>query len=617
MEDSEVRQRPAGTHRAARPGFEPLASKLRGPLSRPGTVARSSLVGRLARDDLRPIVSLVAPSGYGKTTLLSQWAERSGQAFAWVSIDEHDNDPKVLLSYVAEALDRVQPVGEPVFEALASPVSSVPGSVMPRLGSAFWSMTVPLVLVLDDVHLLHETESRDALSMLADHVPGGSRLVLAGRSDPPLRVARLRAEGRITEIGPGDLSLTREEAIALLRAAGVSLGDDDLTSLHQRTEGWPAGLYLAALCLREGGSPGAAAASFGGDDRLVSQYMEAEFLARVSRRHRLFLTRTAVLDRMCGPLCEAVLELPGSAAALAELSRSNLLLVPLDRRRVWYRYHHLFRDMLLAELERVEPGLMPALRRRAARWCLRHGRPEEALEYFMAAGDVDAVAGLVGSLSLQTYRQGRVATLRRWFEWLDREHAIGGHPMTAVWASISSGDEVGALKRRPDLGTLVGEARALRIRLSRERAPGSPGASSLTAAELRVLPMLATHLSFPEIGAEMFLSPHTVKSQAMSIYRKLGASSRHQAVIRSRELGLLEGLRAAAFRSSVRGRDARRPGRAVGGTTSQLVAGVLDGRRQGGDTRSPRHGEQDREGVDDLVYRYPLADSRHDLLVHR
>ena len=269
--------------------------------------------------------------------------------------------------------------------------------------------------------------------------------------------------------------------MSLLHAADVTLAEDDLTALHQRTEGWPAGLYLAALYLREGGSPGTAAVSFGGDDRLVSQYMEAEFLARVSRRHRLFLTRTAVLERMCGPLCEAVLELPGSATALAELSRSNLLLVPLDRRRVWYRYHHLFRDMLLAELERVEPGLMPALRRRAARWCLRHDRPEEALEYFMAAGDVDAVAGLVG------------------------------------------------------------EARALRIRLSRERAPGSPGASSLTAAELRVLPMLATHLSFPEIGAEMFLSPHTVKSQAMSIYRKLGASSRHQAVIRSRELGLLEG----------------------------------------------------------------------------
>jgi LuxR family maltose regulon positive regulatory protein len=474
MEYSDVRDRPAGTRRAPGPGFEPVASKLRHPLTRPGTIARSSLVGRLTHDDLTPIVSLVAPSGYGKTTLLSQWAERSGQAFAWVSIDEHDNDPKVLLSYVAEALDRVQPVGDRVFEALASPVSSVPGSVVPRLGSAFWSMTAPLVLVLDDVHLLHKTECRDALSVLADHVPGGSRLVLAGRNDPPLRIARLRAEGRITEIGPGDLSLTREEATSLLRAAGVRLGEDDLTALHQRTEGWPAGLYLAAQYLRDPGSPGTAAVSFGGGDRLVSQYMEAEFLARVSQRHRAFLTRTAVLDRMCGPLCEAVLDLPGCAATLAELSRSNLLLVPLDRRRVWYRYHHLFRDMLLAELERLEPGLMPVLRHRAARWCLRHGRPEEALEYFMAAGDVAAAAGL-------------------------------------------------------------------RSQLAREHVPGVPGASSLTAAELRVLPLLATHLSFPEIAAEMFLSPHTVKSQAMSIYRKLGATSRHQAVTRSRELGLLQG----------------------------------------------------------------------------
>ena len=219
MEYSDLRERPAGTRYAHRSEFEPIASKLRRPLTRQGTIARSSLVGQLTRDDLSPIVSLVAPSGYGKTTLLSQWAERSGQAFAWVSLDEHDNDPKVLLSYVAEALDRVQPVGDRVFEALASPVSSVPGSVVPRLGSAFWSMTAPLVLVLDDVHLLHKTECRDALSVLADHVPGGSRLVLAGRNEPPLRIARLRAEGRVLEIGTADLALSQSEAAGLLRAA--------------------------------------------------------------------------------------------------------------------------------------------------------------------------------------------------------------------------------------------------------------------------------------------------------------------------------------------------------------------------------------------------------------
>jgi LuxR family maltose regulon positive regulatory protein len=732
-----------------------MASKLRRPAARPGTIPRSALIGRLAADGSPPIVSVVAPSGYGKTTLLAQWAARDGEAFAWVSLDDRDNDPKVLLSYVAAALDSVQPVGDQVFEALASNTSSVPGTVVPRLGSAFWSMTAPVVLVLDDAHVLWNTECRDALSVLADHVPPGSRLILAGRDTPPLRIARLRVEGRILEIGPAELSLSRQEAASLLHAADVPLGDDDVAALHQRTEGWAAGLYLAALYLREGGSVQGAEDAFGGDDRLVSQYMESEFLGRISARHREFLTRTAVLNRMCGPLCEAVLDQPGSAAELAELVRSNLLLVPLDRRGFWFRYHHLFRDMLLAELERLEPGLLPVLRRRAAAWCEANGRPEEALEYAMAAGDVDAAARLAQSLWVPTDRQGRFVTLQRWFRWLDDRDGIARYPLIAVWAAVLAADtgrpaeaerwadivdswqygdssrpadpvteawagvlravmcrrgveqmrtdadeavrkftaantmtpvallfqalarilsddhdgsdalledaariaeEVGAhevqadalcersllamangdwsraeilaaqardalrpigmenllasavlaraavhrgdltaarrelvsaqrlrplltyaiphlavqariqlihvhlafadiagartllreieeiLKRRPGLGTLVDEALELRARLSAERGPATPGMSSLTTAELRVLPMLATHLSFPEIGAEMFLSPHTVKSQAMSIYRKLGASSRNQAVIRSRELGLLEGI---------------------------------------------------------------------------
>ena len=214
------------------------------------------------------------------------------------------------------------------------------------------------------------------------------------------------------------------------------LGEDEVAELHRRTEGWPAGLYLAALYLREGGTLGSAAVSFGGDDRFVSEYMESEFLARISRRQRVFLTRTAVLERMCGPLCEAVLDLPGSAATLADLARSNMLLVPLDRRGQWYRYHHLFRDMLLAELERQEPGLMPVLRRRAAGWCLRNGLPEEALEYSIAAGDVDTAARLVEKLAVPAHRQGRVTTLQRWFRWLEDRGGIEGHPMAAVLAAL-------------------------------------------------------------------------------------------------------------------------------------------------------------------------------------
>ena len=716
------------------------------------------MIERLAREDCGPIVSVVAPAGYGKTTLLAQWAERGGQAFAWVSVDDKDNDPKALLSYVASALDAVQPVGRRVFDALASPASSVPGAVVPRLGNAFASMRVPVVLVLDDVHLVRDSACRAALSVLADHVPAGSRFVLAGREEPPLRIARLRAEGRITEIGPADLALTLEESAWLLRAAQVIVGDDDAAELHRRTEGWPAGLYLAALSLREGGSLAGAGDSFDGRDRFVSEYMQSEFLERISPQQHAFLTRAAVLERMSEPLCQAVLDLPGAAATLAGLARSNLLLVPLDRHGQWYRYHRLFRDMLLAELERREPGLIPVLRRRAASWCLRNGQPEEALEYSIAAEDVATAAGLLEKLAVPTRRQGGITTLQRWFGWLDSRGAIQEHPMVAVlatliyawmgrpgdaerwaeavdrwqcgiaarpgdpatqaWAALAQallcrhgisqmladadraargfaaqgivtagpallqgfalilsgdlhdgdaslqdavglGEKTGAheivaqvlaersllamtrhewdlagvlagqaratlrqagieesyvtplvraaqaraalhqgqvpaarqhlvsaqrirplltyavphvavqarieltrvhlaladtaaartltreidqlLRRRPDLGTLVGQAGQLRAQPATERGLSPPAASALTAAELRMLPLLATHLSYPEIAGELFVSKYTIKSQAYSLFRKLGVSSRSQAVSRSRELALLDG----------------------------------------------------------------------------
>jgi LuxR family maltose regulon positive regulatory protein len=758
MGEYAVRDRDGRPRRPGRPAFDLLASKLRPPLLRPGSVVRSLLIEQLANRDAHPIVSVVAPAGYGKTTLLSQWAERNGQAFAWVSVDEKDNDPKVLLSYVAEALDAVEPIGESVFDALTSPGSSVPGSVVPRLCTALASITSPVVLVLDDVHLLHNSECLAALPALADNVPNGSRLVLAGRDQPPLRIARLRAEGRILEIGPDDLALTTAETSSLLRNADLALDEDLVAELYQRTEGWAAGLYLAALYLREGGSLPRAAVSFSGHDRFIREYVEAEFLARLSDQKRMFLTQTSVLERMCGPLCEAVLDVAGSAVMLEELARSNLLLVSLDRRGEWYRYHHLFRDMLLAELQRREPGLIPELRRRAASWCLRNGLPEDALEYSIAAGDVEAAAGLVTGLGVGVYRQGRVSTVERWIGWLDGRGGIEGHPMAAVLASLLSAltarpvdaerradavdrwqygdaaapddpvaeawaallrailcrrgveqmradaaeavrrfaagfitdpaplllhgialvlsgdldggdaslqdaagvaneaggldtlalaecersllamtrndwnqaevladqaravscqagfeesyltplicaaharaamhrgdipaarreligaqrlrplltyalphlavqarielarvhlalaDPAGAmtlvreidelLRRRPGLGILDDQASALRDQLAKERGSVMPGASALTAAELRLLPLLATHLSLPQIGEELFLSPNTIKSQAISIYRKLGVVARSPAITRARELGLLEG----------------------------------------------------------------------------
>src|SRR5215472_4224052 len=232
----------SGVPRGKRPSragglaFDLVASKLHLPAVRPGTVDRSPLVERLAQGGPHPVISVAAPAGYGKTTLLAQWAERDGRAFAWVSVGEGDNDPKILLAYVAEALNAVEPVDGRVFDALASAESSVAGSVLPRLASAFWSMSSPVALVLDDVHVLHDLECRAAVSVPADHVPGGSRLVLAGRDEPPLRLARLRAEGRLLEIGPGDLALTSGEASVLLRNARVVLGADDVAELHRRTD---------------------------------------------------------------------------------------------------------------------------------------------------------------------------------------------------------------------------------------------------------------------------------------------------------------------------------------------------------------------------------------------
>jgi len=753
----DVTQRDGRARRAARPEFELVVSKLRRPPLRPGTVDRPLLTGRLAWGEDRPVVAVVAPPGYGKSTLLSQWAERDPKAFAWVSVEESDNDPKVLLTYVAQALDEVEPIDQRVFDALASPASSVPGSVVPRLGSAFASMSSPVVLVLDDVHVLRNRECRSAVSVLADHVPAGSRLVLAGRADPPLRVARLRAEGRILEIGPRDLSLTVEETSSLLNNEGMALSGDEVAGLHQRTEGWPAGLYIAALALKAGGQDGQAGLAFSGGDIFMRDYLRSELLDRLPGPHVSFLTRTSVLERMSGPLCDAVLGMSGSAATLAELARSNLLVVPLDRQGQWYRYHHLFGDMLAAELHRLEPGLIPDLQRRAAQWHERNGRPGEALDYWMQAGDADSVARLVAVLAFPAYQRGMVATAERWFRWIEDRGKAENYPPVAVMAALAaaltgkpddaerwaraaergasvtllpdkslsiqtwlallkallcrdgaeqmradaelaaatmaagsfwraaatvylglaclmagnpdqadalfqnaiieglvSGETVGStfalgersllaidhgawdaggqylaqarklaraanvedyppniilyvaaarialhqgdrrtaraelagaqrlrpaltyalphlavqarlelaachlalhdlaaartlgreidqiLTRRPDLGVFARQAGKLRARLARERGPSIPGASALTAAELRLLPLLSTHLSFPEIGKEMFLSPNTIKSQACSIYQKLGVRNRNQAVTRSRELGLLE-----------------------------------------------------------------------------
>jgi LuxR family maltose regulon positive regulatory protein len=346
-----------------------VESKLHPPWARPGIVPRTALVDRLLVSHAAPFVCVVAPAGYGKTTLLGQWAERTRRRVAWVSVDRRDNDPVVLLTYLAVALDRVEPIDPGVFQALAAPGVLVVATVVPRFASAVSAMTEPVAVVLDHMELLDNRECLDAVAELAVRLPAGSQLMLASRRTPPLPVALLRAQGQVVEVGIDVLAMDQPEARALLEGVGVGLADADMTELSSRTEGWPVGLYLAALALKAGAQQNHAGFAFTGDDRFMADYLHSELLAQLPPEVMTSLTRTAVLERMSGPLCDAVLDTSRSDRVLSSLEDSNLLLVPLDRHRQWYRYHHLFRELLLAELERREPELVQSLHTRAATWC--------------------------------------------------------------------------------------------------------------------------------------------------------------------------------------------------------------------------------------------------------
>jgi LuxR family transcriptional regulator, maltose regulon positive regulatory protein len=734
--------------------FSILESKLTPPLGRQGTVPRLGLLHRLEAASDVPVVVIAAPPGYGKTTLLVQWAARDPRTFVWLLLDGRDNDPVVLLTYLATALDRAEPIDQAVFRALASPGAPIAETVIPRLGFALRSRRLPVVLILDDAHLLQNGECLDHVLALVDHLPGGSQLAIAGRGESPLPLGRLRAEGRMLELGVRDLAMDQTEASALLRGADVEVSEARCAELSRRTEGWPVALYLAALSLRMGGA-GRDGIKLRGDDRFLVDYLQSVLLSRLPPELVSFLVRTSVLERMSGPLCDAVLDASGSADLLVSLEGSNLLLIPLDRRREWYRYHQLFRELLRAKLDRGEPGAAREVLIRAAAWSERNDLPEAAIEYAMEAGDNDRVARLVADATFPMYRSGRLATLERWFDWLEHNaqiqwyptlaavgawyHLVVGHlaaserwteaaqrgslegtlpdgstsiegwlalrramlcpdgmaqarrdaefaektlpadsllrapallilgmtqlgagaperadgiladtvevaedvgaPVAAVdalaeravlamargvWdeagilverahsvirearlddyvttilvdavaarvaihrgevmrardhlaraqrlrpqmthavpfyavqtrlelarAYIALTDVAGArivlrevddlLRRQPDLGILGAEADELRARLETMRADVI-GASSLTAAELRLLPLLATHHSFREIAERLHLSPHTVKTQAIAIYRKLGVSSRSRAIQHAQELGLL------------------------------------------------------------------------------
>jgi LuxR family transcriptional regulator, maltose regulon positive regulatory protein len=427
--------RRAADHVSVEPGrarpFDVFESKLRVPDLRPGTVSRTGLVNRLRAEHSSRLATVVAASGYGKTTLLAQWAARDERPFAWVSLDEHDNDPLILVRHLAASFDRVEPLDASILDALVQPGPSVWSAAAPALAAAFSSCPRPFVAVLDDADLLHKGDSADAVLALADNVPAGSMLVLAGRAQPPLPIARLRASGGLLELGTSELALSRREAQLLLRAAGPTLEDEISADVLGRAEGWATGLYLAARALGQG-APTRSGAALGGRDRYISDYFNSELLSRLTPDRAEFLRRTSVLEHMCGPLCDAVLASENSAVELEAIEQSSLFVVPLDREGDWYRYHHLFRDALQRDLEHHEPELVPVLHERAADWYEAHGDLESALDHAESAGDAQRAARILTAVALPVYYDGRIGTVEKWLERFPAQAALEAYPSVAV-----------------------------------------------------------------------------------------------------------------------------------------------------------------------------------------
>jgi ATP/maltotriose-dependent transcriptional regulator MalT len=407
---------------AAMPGHDVLlATKLHVPRTQPGFVPRPRLVQALGEGLARGRVLVCAPAGFGKTALLADWARSGGRPVAWLSLDGDDSDPSRFWRYAVAALDRARP-------GLARRVGALPSRSFEGLVTALINELVAdpgpdeVLLVLDDYHLVDSGPVHESVAFLLENLPPGLQAVVSGRADPPLPLARLRARGQLAELRVADLRFTPEEAASLLgEAAGPGLPAEAAEALAARTEGWAAGLQLAGLSLRGHADPAAFAAAFSGSHRFVLDYLADEVLDGQTAQVRAFLLETSVLERLSGELCDAVTGQVGSQAILQDIERAGLFLVPLDEVRGWWRYHHLFADLLRARLQAEQPGRVQALHRAAAAWCEERDLADDAVRHALGARDAAWAARLVERHVETLLGRSEAVTLRRWLSALPAE----------------------------------------------------------------------------------------------------------------------------------------------------------------------------------------------------
>ncbi len=413
-----------------------LTTKLFVPPPQAGAVLRPRLIERM--NEGRKLTLVSAPAGFGKTTLLGEWAAGCGRPVAWLSLDEEDSDPTRFLVYLVTALQTVAAdIGEAASSALRSPQPPPTESLLTALLNEISTVEEDFFLVLDDYHVIDAGAVDDALTFLIEHLPPRMHLVIATREDLRLLLARLRARGQLTELRAADLRFAPGEAAEFLNdVMGLGLSVEEVGALESRTEGWIAGLQLAALSMRGREDTSAFIGAFAGDNRYVLDYLVEEVLRRQPESIRTFLMQTSILDRLSGPLCDALTGQGGGSRTLEALERGNLFVVPLDDERRWYRYHHLFAEVLQAHLMRERPDQAPALHRWASEWYERNGLSSEAIRHALAAGDFGRAADLVEPAALEMLGSGREDTLFGWLEALPNE-LVATRPVLSVYYAFT------------------------------------------------------------------------------------------------------------------------------------------------------------------------------------